>query len=53
MNATLTNLSERVEDLPLLLAHMARMGVQPRLDTHLPTHGNWQGLSLGWGTVIG
>lgn len=52
MNETLTIFSERVDDIPLLLAQMARMGVQPLLDTHFPTHGNWQGLSLGWVTVI-
>ena len=52
MNETLTILSERVDDIPLLLAHIARMGVQPLLDTHFPTHGNWQGLSLGWVTAI-
>ena len=39
---------ERVDDLPLLLAQQKRMGVQPLLDKHFPTHGNWQGLSLGW-----
>jgi transposase len=52
MNETLTILSERVDDIPLLLAQVARMGVQPLLDTHFPTHGNWHGLSLGWVTVI-
>lgn len=52
MNETVTILSERVDDIPLLLTQMARMGVQPLLDTHFPTHGNWQGLSLGWVTVI-
>jgi transposase len=52
MNETLTIFSERVDDIPLLLTQMARMGVQPLLDTHFPTHGNWQGLSLGWVTVI-
>src|SRR5262245_56990822 len=52
MNEILTVLSERVDDLPLLLAQMTRMGVQPLLDTHFPTHGNWQGLSLGWVNVI-
>jgi len=52
MNETLTIFSERVDDIPLLLAHVARMGVQPLLDTHFPTHGNWQGLSLGWVTVL-
>ena len=39
---------ERVDDLPLLLEQQKRMGVQPLLDKHFPTHGNWQGLSLGW-----
>jgi len=52
MTETLTVLSERVDDIPLLLAQMARMGVQPLLDLHFPMHGNWQGLSLGWVTVI-
>ena len=52
MNETLTIFSERVDDIPLLLAQVARMGVQPLLDMHFPTHGNWQGLSLGWVTVI-
>lgn len=52
MNESLTILSERVDDIPVLLAHIARMGVQPLLDTHFPTHGNWQGLSLGWVTII-
>ena len=52
MNETLTILSERVDDIPLLLAQLARMEVQPLLDTHFATHGNWQGLSLGWVTVI-
>jgi transposase len=52
MAETLKISSERVDDLPLLLAQLARMGVQPLLDEHFPTHGNWVGLSLGWVTVI-
>src|SRR5713226_10163655 len=44
--------TERVDDLPLLLAHMQRMGLPTLLDTHFPTHGNWQGLSLGWVSTI-
>jgi hypothetical protein len=32
MNETLTLLSERVDDIPLLLAQIARMGVQPLLE---------------------
>lgn len=48
MTEMLTVISERVDDIPLLLAHQERMGVQPLLDEHFMTHGNWQGLSLGW-----
>ena len=49
---TLTVTNERVDDIPLLLAQLERMGVQALLDKHFPTHGNWQGLSLGWVVVF-
>jgi transposase len=52
MAETLTIRSERVDDIPLLLAQLDRLGVQPLLDAHFPTHGNWVGLSLGWVTVL-
>jgi transposase len=52
MNEQLTIISERVDDIPLLLAHLESMGVQPLLDEHFPTHGNWVGLSLGWVGVL-
>jgi len=39
---------ERIDDVPLLLAQLERMRIQPLLDRYFPTHGNWQGLSLGW-----
>jgi transposase len=52
MAETLTILSERVDDIPILLAQLDRMGVQPLLDGHFPTHGNWVGLSLGWVSVL-
>lgn len=39
--------TERVDDIPLLLAQLERMGVQELLDKYFPTHGNWQGISLG------
>ncbi len=39
---------ERVDDLPLLLEQQKRMGVQKLLDKNFSTHGNWQGLTLGW-----
>jgi transposase len=38
---------ERIDDVPLLLAQLERMQVARLLDQHFPTHGNWQGLSLG------
>jgi len=52
MAETLTLVSERVDDMPVLLAHLARLGLQPLLDGHFPTHGNWVGLSLGWVSVL-
>lgn len=43
-----TILTERVDDVPLLLAQITRMGIPALLDTHFAPHGNRQGLSLGW-----
>ncbi len=40
-------ISERVDDIPLLLAEISRMGIAQIMDTHFPAHGNWGGLSLG------
>jgi len=45
-------ITERVDDLPLLIAQMQRMGLPTLFDTHFPTHGNWTGLSLGWVSTI-
>ena len=47
-----TLITERVDDIPLLLEQMQRMGLPTLLDTHFPTHGNWTGLSLGWVSTI-
>ena len=52
MAERLSIISERVNDIPLLLAQPERMGVQVLLDEYFPTHGNWVGLSLGWVTVV-
>ncbi len=52
MAETLTILSERVDDIPLLSGQLERMGVPALLDEHFPTHGNGVGLSLGWVTVV-
>jgi hypothetical protein len=40
MTEKLTIMSERVDDIPLLLAQLERMGVRSLLDEHFPTHGN-------------
>lgn len=47
MDTELTIETERVDDIPLLLAEEQRMGLAELLNEHFPTHGNWQGLSLG------
>src|SRR5229473_1946756 len=52
MNDPLTMRTERVDDIPLLLAQMQRMGLACLLDAHFPTHGNRQGVSLGMVTII-
>ena len=44
--------NERVDDIPVLLTQIERMGVQELIDKHFPTHGNWQGQSLGKVAVI-
>ncbi len=44
--------SERVDDIPLLLAQLEKMKIQELLDRHFPTHGNWKGLSLGYIVVV-
>lgn len=43
---------ELVEDIPLLLAKFAEVGLKDLLDEHLKTHGNWKGPSLGQTTVL-
>jgi transposase len=43
---------ERIDDLPLLLAQMERMGIPELLDRHFPVHGHWLGLSLGWTATL-
>jgi transposase len=52
MNEKPTIITERVDDIPLLLEQMQRMGLPTLLDTHFPTHSNWHGLSLGWVSTI-
>src|SRR5215831_6106102 len=52
MSPKITATHERVDDIPAIIAHLKKMHVAEGLDTHFPTHGNWEGLSLGWTTVV-
>jgi len=47
MTEELTVITERVDDIPLLLAQQERMGIAELIDEHFAPHGNWQGLSPG------
>lgn len=49
-NLTVTN--ERVDDLPVLLTQIERMGITEELDETFTTHGNWGGASLGWTAAV-
>jgi len=52
MNAHPAIHTERVDDVPLLLAHLLRLGLPAILDAHFPTHGNHRGLSRGWIALV-
>jgi transposase len=52
MNEISNIITERVDDIPLLLEHMQRMELPALIDTYFPAHGNWYGLSLGWVSTI-
>jgi len=43
-------ISERVDDTPLLIAHMVWMGL-PNHGHLFASYGNWQGLSPGWRAI--
>jgi transposase len=47
MNQPPTFINERVDDLPLLTQLWDQLQLAELLDSYFPTHGNWQGLSLG------
>jgi transposase len=52
MTENLTLTTERVDDLPLLVAQMEQMDLPNLLDSHFRVNGNWQGLSPGWTTIL-
>jgi len=44
--------TEPVGDIPVLLAQGKKIGVPELLDQHFGPHGNWQGTSLGWTSLV-
>src|SRR6266568_3649744 len=52
MNEISNIIPERVDDIPLLLEQMQRLGLPTLFDDHFPIHGHWQGLSVGWASTI-
>lgn len=44
--------TERVDDIPVLLAQGEKIEVPKLLDQHFVSHGNWQGTSFGWTTMV-
>lgn len=43
--------TERVDDIPLLMAQMRKIGLSELIDQPFPAHGNGQGLSIGQVTM--
>ena len=52
MSEELSIETERADDLPVLLAQLEKMQVASLLDEHFPSHGNWQGVSVGTTCVV-
>jgi transposase len=52
MTNTLSIGTERVDDIPLLLAQIEGMGIPELLEKHFETHGNWVGTGIGWTTGV-
>jgi len=52
MTEQLTVTTERVDDIPILLAQSDTMGIAELLDEYFKPHGNWEGMSLGWTTAV-
>src|SRR5260221_14174859 len=52
MTEPLTVTTERVDDIPILVAQSDTMGIPELLDECFKPHGNWEGISLGWTTAV-
>src|SRR5438874_12321504 len=44
--------TERVDDVALLIGQMVKMGLPEVLDRHIPRHGTQRGVRWGWTAVI-
>jgi len=44
--------TERVDDIPVLLAQAKKIRVANLLDRHFEPHGTWRGTSFGWTTAV-
>jgi hypothetical protein len=52
MNDIQRIITERVDDIPLLIHQMQQRALPALIDQYFPAHGNWQGLSPGWVCTI-
>lgn len=48
----LVMITERVDDVALLIGQMVKMGLPEVLDRHIPRHWTQRGLSWGWTAVL-
>jgi len=44
--------TEQLDDIPILLAQGKKIGIPELLDQQFLSHGNWQGTSFGWTTMV-
>src|ERR1700693_1136273 len=52
MTEQLTVTTERVDDIPIVLAQSEEMDIAELLDEYFKPHGNWEGTSLDWTTAV-
>jgi len=52
MADTIKVTTEQVDDIPVLLRQGQKIGIAELLDRHFKPHGNWQGTSLGWTSLV-
>ena len=48
----MTVTTERIDDIPVLLAQAMKMEVPKLIDKHFAMHGNWAGTSPGWTVAV-